>query len=118
MAIWNMDRRIVIGLILLILGHWSLILQGKFQPVLNCRSVLVEVRHDQGTQLFASWENGQGCVITHTDNKILSATFIYSMCFDLIVMLLSAFKLIHARLGSSQIAKLLFQDGLVYFLIA
>jgi hypothetical protein len=29
MAIWNQNRYIVGGLILVILGHWSLILQGQ-----------------------------------------------------------------------------------------
>lgn len=65
----------------------------------------------------AAWLDGLGCVITHTDNKVLAATFIYSMCFDLTVLILSAVKLMGRR-GASQIVKLLFQDGLIFFMIA
>lgn len=65
----------------------------------------------------ASWVDGAGCVITQTNTTVLSATFIYSMCFDLTVLVLSAIKLLKRR-GASQIVKLLFKDGLVFFLIA
>ncbi|CAL1699324.1 unnamed protein product [Somion occarium] len=97
MVLWNNSMYIVIPLVAVILGHWSLILQG----------VLLE----------AAWVDGQGCVITQTNNTILAATFIYSMCFDLFVLVLSAAKLLSRR-GSSQLVTLLFKDGLVYFIIA
>ena len=29
MAIWNMNRYVVVPIVLIILGHWSLILQGN-----------------------------------------------------------------------------------------
>ncbi|THH32791.1 hypothetical protein EUX98_g1388 [Antrodiella citrinella] len=99
MAIWNMDRRIVIPLVLVILGHWSLILQGVL--------------------LSAEWVDGAGCLVTKTNNTILAATFIYSMCFDLIVLVLSAIRLFRTRSSvKSPVVKLLFKDGLIYFLIA
>ncbi|THH30669.1 hypothetical protein EUX98_g3523 [Antrodiella citrinella] len=97
MAIWNMSLYIVVPLVLLILGHWSLILQGVL--------------------LKAVWVEGTGCVITKADNTVLAATFIYSMCLDLTVLVLSAVKLFSRR-GSSQIVKLLFKDGLIFFMIA
>ncbi|TCD71963.1 hypothetical protein EIP91_000095 [Steccherinum ochraceum] len=97
MAIWNMERYVVIPLVLLILGHWSLILQGVL--------------------LGAEWIDGQGCLVTHTNNTVLAATFIYSMSLDFIVLFLAASKLLNKR-GSSQIVRLLFKDGMVYFLIA
>ena len=99
MALWSHDKKIVIPIVLVILGHWSLILQG----------VLVK----------ASWVDGAGCVVTSTNNTILAATFIYSMIFDLFILLLSMYKLVLGVKGSrSQLMTLLFKDGLVYFFIA
>lgn len=41
------------------------------------------------------------------------------MCFDLIILLLSMYKLvIGVKGGRSQLMTLLFKDGLVYFIIA
>ncbi|OBZ67493.1 hypothetical protein A0H81_12722 [Grifola frondosa] len=98
MAVWSHSKYIVVPLIVIILGHWSLILQGVL--------------------LKAVWVEGEGCVITQTNNTILAATFIYSMCFDALVMILSAWKLYFGVSGRSQLMKMLFKDGLVYFLIA
>ena len=75
-------------------GHWSLILQG----------VLVK----------ASWVEGAGCVVTSTNNTILAATFIYSMIFDLFV-LLSMYKLVLGiKGGRSQLMTLLIKDSLLF----
>ena len=65
----------------------------------------------------AAWINGTGCVITKTNNTVLAATFIYSMCFDLIVLILSTARLLSQK-GGSQIVNMLFKDGLIFFLIA
>ena len=57
--------------------------------------------------------------MTSTNNTILAATFIYSMIFDLLILLLSMYKLVlGVRGGRSQLMGLLFKDGLVYFFIA
>ncbi|KAF8887540.1 hypothetical protein BD779DRAFT_1611503 [Infundibulicybe gibba] len=104
MAVWSQNRYIIALLVLIILGHWSLILQGVL--------------------LNAIWVPGTGCVITKTNNTVLAATFIYSMCFDLVVLLLNAYKLLginashHQGLGSSRLAKMIFEDGLIFFFIA
>ena len=99
MALWSHDKRIVIPIVIVILGHWSLILQGVL--------------------LTAVWVPGQGCVVSGTNNTILAATFIYSMCFDLLILCLSAFKcFIGVKGGRSQLMTLLFKDGLMYFFIA
>ena len=79
-----------------------------------------------GVQLKAVWVDGAGCDITETNNKILIAIFIYSMCFDLIVLLLNTYKLIqlnaHAPVsemfGQSRLTHMMWSDGLIYFLIA
>jgi len=97
MAVWSQKLYIVIPLIIVILGHWSLILQGVL--------------------LKAEWIPGQGCAITQTHNVTLAATFIYSMSFDALVMILSIIKL-WGRHKRSQLVGMLFRDGLIYFFIA
>ncbi|KAJ7196531.1 hypothetical protein GGX14DRAFT_672829, partial [Mycena pura] len=97
-AVWNQRWFIVIPLIALILGHWSLLLHG----------VLVK----------AAWVPEQGCTITSTDHVLLAATFIYSMAFDFIVLSLTAWKLVFPTGGKSRLVSLIFTDGLIYFVIA
>ncbi|GJE94556.1 hypothetical protein PsYK624_107260 [Phanerochaete sordida] len=98
MALWSQNMYIVVPLVIIILGHWSLILQGAL--------------------LKAAWVPEQGCVITQTNNTVLAATFIYGMCFDLVVLVLTAAKLAFQRGQRSQLMKMLFRDGLIYFVIA
>lgn len=62
-------------------------------------------------------------MITSTNNTVLAATFVYSMCFDLVVLLLNVYKLLGINsvdpgFGSTRIAKLIFEDGLIFFIIA
>jgi len=102
-AIWDKNRYIVGGLVLVILGHWALIFQGV-QPKFN-------------------WQSGVGCVPIKADNRIVSAIFIYSMCFDLMILLLNAYKLLSrpspfSMSGGKYIAHMMFIDGLIFFLIA
>ncbi|KII86860.1 hypothetical protein PLICRDRAFT_43536 [Plicaturopsis crispa FD-325 SS-3] len=102
MAIWSGNTYIKAGLIVIILGHWSLILQGVL--------------------LTATWVDGTGCVIVKTNTTVLAATFIYSMAFDGIVLTLNTFKLAmtgtSARGGGSRLGRMIFADGLIFFLIA
>ena len=67
--------------------------------------------------LKATWDETRGCVIMHTDNTVLAATFIYSMCLDLVVLLLSGYKILQYG-RRSQLTTLLFKDGLIYFIVA
>ncbi|EIW78517.1 hypothetical protein CONPUDRAFT_61074 [Coniophora puteana RWD-64-598 SS2] len=102
-AIWSRNKWIVALLVMVTFGHWSLILQGAL--------------------LTAAYIPGEGCTIIKENNTILAATFIYTMCFDLLVLVLSAFKLAwqrHSRgMGfQSRLVKMVFVDGLVYFFIA
>jgi hypothetical protein len=103
MAVWSQRWYIVVPLVLIILGQFSLLLHGVL--------------------LKATYIPGQGCQITDTDNTLLAATFIYSMCFDFIVLFLTGWKLvIHAPsskiMGRSRLVVLVFGDGLIYFFIA
>lgn len=96
-AVWSQSPYIVIPLVLVILGHWSLLLHGLL--------------------ISAAWEDGT-CVITKTDNKVLAATFIYSMCFDFSVLCLTAYKLLFPWNGHSKLVKMIFGDGLIFFIVA
>jgi len=99
MAIWSRRWEIVVPLVLIILGHWSLLLHG------------VNVK--------TAWIVGEGCVITNTNTTVLAATWIYSMIFDFIVMSLTAAKLLEPGSGSRfNLVDLIFQDGLIYFVAA
>ena len=76
---------------------------------------------DQGVLLNASWVPQQGCAITNTRNTVLAATFIYTMCFDALVLILTATKLgvsFTSRRDRSKIVQLIFEDGLIYFIVA
>ncbi|TRM62232.1 hypothetical protein BD626DRAFT_404195 [Schizophyllum amplum] len=98
MAIWSQKWFIVIPLVCVILAHWSLLLHGIL--------------------LKATYVPGTGCVITQTDSKILAATFIYTMTFDFTVLCLTAWKLIFPAGGRSRLISLIFNDGLIYFVVA
>jgi membrane protein implicated in regulation of membrane protease activity len=98
MAVWSQKWFIVVPIVALILGHWSLLLHGIL--------------------LKAEWVPGEGCVITSTDNTILSATFIYSMCFDFVVLCLTGYRLYFPSRGRSRLVTLIFADGLLFFIVA
>ena len=72
----------------------------------------------QGILLHAKWEPSAGCVITQTKSRLLAITFIYSMGLDFIVMCLTAWKLVFRVTVRSRLMNLIFQDGLIYFIIA
>ena len=71
-----------------------------------------------GGNLQAAWFPVQGCVITSTGNKVFAAQFIYTMCFDAIVLVLATWRLVGPQGTRSQIGQLLVRDGLAYFVIA
>lgn len=98
MAVWSQRWYIVIPLIAVILGHWSLLLHGVL--------------------LKAVFIPGKGCVIVSTDSNVLAATFIYSMIFDFTVLSLTGWKLYFGSGSRSRLVTLIFQDGLIYFAMA
>ena len=62
---------------------------------------------------------GSGCFITRTNVAVLTATVIYAMVFDLIVLLLTAHKILAFRSNmhmESGIFRTVFYDGLIYFI--
>ncbi|KAH7928831.1 hypothetical protein BV22DRAFT_170973 [Leucogyrophana mollusca] len=103
-AIWVQNKWIIGLVVVIILGHWPLILMGGV--------------------LTAVWVPGTGCAIVRRNTTVLGGLFIYSMCFDFTVFCLAAYKLAWAprRAGfakfQSRLVKMLFGDGLAYFFIA
>lgn len=59
------------------------------------------------------------CVTTLGTSQQLMGTFIYSIGLDFIVMVLSAYKLLVQAhdFPRSRLVRLIFQDGLIYFII-
>ncbi|KAJ7634578.1 hypothetical protein FB45DRAFT_909225 [Roridomyces roridus] len=97
-AVWNQNWYIWVPLCGIILGHWALLLHGVL--------------------LTARWDPVLGCTITSTNNHILAASFIYGMSLDFTVLCLTAWKLLFPTGGRSRLVSLIFNDGLVYFVIA
>jgi hypothetical protein len=111
--------------VLVILGHWSLILQGApFSCKLDFHSDGL-IAFFIGVQLKATSIPGVGCRITETHNKFLAAIFIYSMCFDFIILSLNIYKLIGITSspardlkGRGRLTHIIFTDGLIFFILA
>jgi hypothetical protein len=122
MAIWGWNRYLVVSFIVIMLGHWSLIFQGRLVVALPSRRT-ANSRWLQGVQLKVIWVPGSGCAPIETHNKIFVIIFVYSMCFDLLILSLTTYKLINRLsgndiMGRSKLAQIIFRDGLIYFVIA
>ncbi|KAB5593402.1 Transmembrane protein [Ceratobasidium theobromae] len=100
-AIWSRKYYILFGLLAVALGHWAILFLG----VLSVR---------------AAWNAQVGvCVVTGTSTTLLRLVYGYTMAFDLTVLVVSTFGLL--RSGGTQgsgLWKLLFRDGIVYFMVA
>ena len=118
MAVWSRRWYIVVPLVIIILGHWSLLLHGTNMKPTHLFFTFILKLLMIGVLLKATWIAGEGCVIIETDSKLLAVTFIYSMVFDFVVLILTAYKLFYTAAGRSRLVVLIFNDGLVYFVIA
>ncbi|KAI0071291.1 hypothetical protein K474DRAFT_1607174 [Panus rudis PR-1116 ss-1] len=96
MVLWYWKRYIVIPLVILILGHWALLMQG------------VQIKGVFDLQANA-------CVQFSSGDWTLPATFIYSMCLDFTVFCLSMYQLVIVQGRRTHLLNLLFTDGLIYF---
>ncbi|GLB38846.1 hypothetical protein LshimejAT787_0600080 [Lyophyllum shimeji] len=100
-AVWGKKNYVRIPMLVLLLGQFGIILRSVF----NAESV---------------WVEGMGCVTSNVQSKVFAAMYIYTMAFDFLILLLTAYKLWFANRSQhrSRIVRLLFQDGLVYFVVA
>ncbi|EMD35583.1 hypothetical protein CERSUDRAFT_139418 [Gelatoporia subvermispora B] len=100
MAVWNMSRYVIAPLVLMIIGQLTLLLVSAIP-------------------LSVEYAEHDGC-ITYGDNVVILTAIVYTMCENFIILVLTAWGLVSqlGRLGSSQIATIIFTDGLIFFLIA
>jgi hypothetical protein len=84
-----------------------------------CLQLVLNINVPAGILVRAEWDPTiAGCVITSANSTIYSATFIYSMRFDFVVLCLTAYKLYRPFGSKSRLVRLIFTDGLVYFIVA
>lgn len=119
-ALWERKRSIVIPLGVLCLAHWALLYRTMFVVI-------------------AVWdESRKACIVTATNPSLLNTTFFFSaspghlclavplmtsavvlaMGFDLIILVFTTAALLARHSARTDLWKLLFQDGLVYFLVS
>ncbi|KAG9033903.1 hypothetical protein FRB95_014106 [Tulasnella sp. JGI-2019a] len=99
LALWHLDPRVTYPMILASFGQWAILLHNMFI-----------------TKEAWSYEQ-KTCIITSVGADWTKVQFIYTMCFDFIVLCLALRALLKLP-GVSSLWKLLFFDGLAYFLIA
>ncbi|KAF5353674.1 hypothetical protein D9758_008646 [Tetrapyrgos nigripes] len=99
-AIWGQNCYVNAGLILFFLGQFGIIVRSMF----NVKGIV--------------FVPGAGCALVKIDSTIFAAMYIYTMSTDLIIVILTAIKLIiqprknMALASRSGMVKLLFKDGL------
>ncbi|KAG7098375.1 hypothetical protein E1B28_000333 [Marasmius oreades] len=98
-AVWRNDLYVVVGLTLLIMGHWAFILHNA-------------------TLVKAAWLEGTGCVITNNKPALTTGAYIYVMVVDFIVLCLMARRTGIWMNNSARLIKILFLDGFLYFIVA
>ncbi|KAF8639928.1 hypothetical protein AX17_001178 [Amanita inopinata Kibby_2008] len=99
-ALWERKKSIMIILGIFCLAHWALLYRTMFI-------------------VTAEWEDHvKACVVTQTYPSLLNSTFFYTMAFDFIILVFTARALLAKHSARTDLWKLLFHDGLVYFLIS
>jgi len=99
-ALWDRNRAVMASLGTLCLAHWALLYRTMF---------IVK----------AAWSSTlQTCVVTQTNPSLLNTTFFFTMGFDFIILVFTALALLKKHSARTDLWKLLFHDGLVYFFIS
>jgi hypothetical protein len=102
-AIWNKNWFVMIPLILISLGHWSILMYS----VTSVHSAFVPEL--------------KTCVVLSTGNQhknlALNLVYLYTMFVDLTVLVISTIGLLLTP-GRSSLWKLLFKDGIIFFITA
>ncbi|KAL4265636.1 hypothetical protein AB1N83_000189 [Pleurotus pulmonarius] len=98
-ALWERSKKVIVPLGILCLGHWAFLYRGMFL-------------------VSASWDaTVNACTVDATNPSLLTITFFYTMGFDLIILLFTMFALMGKHSARTDLWKLLFTDGLVYFVV-
>ncbi|KAJ8086373.1 hypothetical protein PM082_005196 [Marasmius tenuissimus] len=98
-ALWERRLIVVVPLGILCLGHWGILHRTMF---------MLRVQWD---------DNARGCVVTYTNHTLNNLTFCYTMGFDFVILVYTTIALTTRHNVRTDLWKLLFQDGLVYFLV-
>ncbi|KAJ7179320.1 hypothetical protein C8R46DRAFT_1159945 [Mycena filopes] len=98
-ALWERKRSVVVPLGLLSLVHWVLLYRTMF---------VVKAVWDPSFHM---------CVVASTDPWLLNITFFFTMAFDFVILAMTAVALMARHSARTDLWKLLFTDGLVYFLV-
>ncbi|KAJ7047560.1 hypothetical protein C8F04DRAFT_1247192 [Mycena alexandri] len=99
-ALWERKRSVVIPLGLLSLAHWILLYRTMFV-------------------LRAVWDPSMlVCRVASTDPWLLNITFFFTMAFDFVILSTTAVALMARHSARTDLWKLLFTDGLVYFVVS
>ncbi|THU90788.1 hypothetical protein K435DRAFT_727849 [Dendrothele bispora CBS 962.96] len=99
-SIWNQDQYIILGLGLLIAGQFGIIIRSMF----NVKAAFVP---------------RTGCTMVSIETTIFAAMYICTAVVVFVTLVLTGYKLTFPKTGSrSGLLKLLFIDGLFFFLVA
>jgi len=102
-AIWNKKLYIAIPLLIIALGHWGIL----FYSITIVRSVFSP--------------EAKTCILLSTgtdkNNLTLNLVYLYTMFVDVVVLIVSIVGLLLTP-GRSSLWKLLFKDGIIFFLVA
>ncbi|KAH7920513.1 hypothetical protein BV22DRAFT_1198855 [Leucogyrophana mollusca] len=97
-VIWKEDRIVLVCLTLVSLGHWSVLMLGL-------------------TDIVAFMDVIQGsCIVQYANHANMSALFMYTMLYDLLVLVLTIAGLSRAR-SASALWRTLYNQGVTYFAI-
>lgn len=141
-AIWNRNLFVTIPLVILSLGQWAILFHGTYALVLPSTiypsSSPSLFKPGMTTVRSAFYPDAHTCILTSTgdtNNLFLNLLYLYSehasrnsswsrsdksfvaMFVDLVVLVISTIGLLMTP-GRSSLWKLLFKDGVVFFLIA
>ncbi|KAF8974584.1 hypothetical protein BDZ97DRAFT_1751348 [Flammula alnicola] len=99
-ALWERRRSVIAILGVLCLAHWTLLYRTMFIVV-------------------SQWEPAvNACVVVQTNPSMLNTTFFFTMGFDFVILIFTAVALLSRHSARTDLWKLLFQDGLVYFFVS
>ncbi|KAJ7591291.1 hypothetical protein C8J56DRAFT_558570 [Mycena floridula] len=99
-ALWERRMAVVIPLGLLCIAHYVVLFRTMFI-------------------VSASWSDAAGaCVVTQTNPSLLRFTYFLTMGFDFVILTATFVALMKKHTARTDLWKLLFKDGLVYFLVS
>ncbi|KAF9076421.1 hypothetical protein BDP27DRAFT_1389322 [Rhodocollybia butyracea] len=98
-ALWERKLRIIAPLCLLCLAFWTI----------GYRTMFI---------VQANWDDAaNGCIVTNAQPSLLNILYFFNMAFDLTILIYTYVALTTKHTARTDLWRLLFHDGLVYFLV-